>query len=80
MEFPETTEEEAKISYEEGFRIFGELRKRYCNENCKDFDIVLNSLCFALVRLFALHTMKKDYDACGELVKKIIVRNLKENS
>lgn len=79
MELPKTTEEENKICYQEGLRIFAELRKRYCNESCSHLDIVLNSLCFALVRLFSLTTKKVDYEACGELVKKIIVENLKEN-
>jgi hypothetical protein len=77
MEFPDTTKEEDKISEDEAFRIFGELRKRYCNENCRDLDIVLNSLCFALVRLFELNTNKVDAERCGELVKNIVVKNLK---
>lgn len=49
------TEEEKKISYEEGMFIYGYLRKKYCNENVKDLDIVLNSLCCALCRLIEMH-------------------------
>jgi len=79
MEFPKTTKEEDKICYQEGLRIFAELRKRYSNDNCRDLDIVLNSICCALVRLFSLNVRKEDYESCGELVRQTIVKNLKEN-
>lgn len=78
MEFPNTTSEEDKISYQEGFRIFGELRKKYSNQNIRDLDIVLNSLCFAIVRLGKLNTIKGDEEAFSDLVKQIILKNMKD--
>lgn len=76
MEFPKTTAEEDNIAEAEGFRIFGELRKRYSNENMRDLDIVLNSLCSALVRLGHLSTRKEDKVAFLSLINKIISENL----
>ena len=79
MEFPKTTEMEDRICYEEGFRILGELRKKYSNNNMRDLDIVLNSLCCALIRLFKLNSRPEDAEACAELVQKIILKNLKND-
>jgi hypothetical protein len=76
MDFPDITEEENKISLEEGLRIFGELRKKYSNKNIKDLDIVLNSICCALTRLTALNVRKQDYETFAEIIKSIILRNL----
>lgn len=78
MEFPKTTEMEDRLAHDEGLRIFGELRKKYSNNSVHDLDIVLNSLCYALVRLFKLNTLQDDADNCTELVKKILLKNLKK--
>lgn len=78
MEFPKLTEMENKIAFDEAFRIFGELRKKYSNNNPHDLDIVLNSLCFALVRLFKLNCRKEDAEGCAELVKQVLLDNLKD--
>lgn len=78
MEFPLTTKEEDKIANDEAFRIYGELRKKYPESSVRDFDIILNSLCFALCRQFKLHSMKEDAEHCAELVKQIIYKNLKD--
>lgn len=77
MELPKITEEEDKISYEEGVAIFAVLRKKYSNNRIRDLDIVLNSLCCALVQLAKLNTHPSDAERFGELIKKIIVQNLK---
>ena len=77
MEFPKTTKEEDKIAFDEGLRIFGELRKRYSNESIRDLDIVLNSLCTALVRLTILNVTPKDYESFVDLIHAIILGNLK---
>jgi hypothetical protein len=78
LELPKTTELEDRIASEEGMRIFAELRKRYSNNSIRDLDIVLNSLCAALIRLAKLNTSKEDADFFGELIKNIIVKNLKQ--
>ncbi len=78
MEFPKTTKEENKIAHEEGIRIFGELRKKYSNNNIRDLDIVLNSLCAALVRLTRLNVTEPDYDSFTQLIKDIILKNLRK--
>lgn len=79
MEFPNTTKEEDIICSEEGLKLFSYLRKKYSNENVRDLDIVLNSLCYGLIRLFQLNSRKEDAEICAELVKKIILKNLKKN-
>ena len=76
MEFPKTTEEEDKIAEGEGFRIMADLRKRYSNDNVRDLDIVLNSLCAALVRLGHLSTRKQDKIGFLSLINSIISQNL----
>jgi ribosomal protein L17 len=78
MEFPKTTKKEDTIAYEEGLRIFGELRKKYCNDSTTHLDIILNSLCAALVRHFKLFTLDGDAKACSRLVEQIIYENLKK--
>jgi hypothetical protein len=77
MKFIKTTEHEDKIAYQNGLEIYGELRKKYCNNNITDLDIILNSLCAAIVRLFELNSLKKDAEYSSLLVKDIIYKNLK---
>ena len=77
MEFPETTQEENSIAFQEGFRIYGELRKRYPNNNVTDLDIILNSLCAALIRMCELNTHKKDQKNYVPLIHKILTNNLR---
>lgn len=69
--------DEDKICFQEGLRIFSELRKKYSNKNIRDLDIVLNSLCFALTRLGQFNTHPSDYENYAQLVKQIILKNLK---
>ena len=78
MEFPNTTPKEDEICFREGFRIFGELRKKYSNENVRDLDIVLNSLCCALVRLANFNVSKEDYGSFILLVTSILEKNLRK--
>lgn len=54
------TQQETKIANEEAAYIFGYLRKKYCNDNIHDLDIVLNSLCFSLLRMMHSHVRPKD--------------------
>lgn len=69
------TEDENKICNEEGAYLFGYLRKKYANENCRDLDICLNSLCFALLRLIDRYVPQDDKEL---FVKKIIMPILLE--
>jgi hypothetical protein len=65
-------EEENKIANEESIYLYGYLRKKYCNDNIKDLDIVMNSLCFALCRLIAMHVAKGEEHILIEIIKKTI--------
>ena len=71
------SKEESKIANEESLYIYGYLRKKYCNDNIKDLDIVLNSLCFALCRLIQTHVGKKDASAMIEIINKILIEECK---
>jgi len=71
------TKEENEIANEESLYIYGYLRKKYCNENVKDLDIVLNSLCFALCRLIQTNVGKKDAPAMIEIINKILTEECK---
>jgi hypothetical protein len=77
MKFPEITNEENEICNREGCEIFANLRKKYSNDTNQDLDIILNSLCFALVRLFKLNSLQEDAEKCSELIKSIVYENLK---
>ena len=54
------TKEEERIANEESIVLFGHLRKKYCNDSVSDLDIILNSLCFALLRLVHAYVPPKD--------------------
>ncbi len=72
------SEEENKISNEEAIYIWGYLRKKYSNDNIKDLDIVLNSICFALLRLIISNVHKKDRQYfLDSVVMPILIEGLK---
>lgn len=77
MELPETIEDKDRIASEEGFRIFVDIRKKFNNNSERDLDMVLNSICAALVQLFNLTAIKNKPESCVELIKKIIINNIK---
>lgn len=54
------TEEETKIANEEARYIYDSLRKKYCNESVRDLDIIMNALCFALLRMTHINVGKND--------------------
>ena len=71
-----TTEEE-KIANDEGKMIYGYLRKKYCNDNCSDHDIVLNSIAFAAVQLIKLHVRPEDWPGAVEIFNHILKEGIK---
>ncbi len=72
------SEEENKISNEESIYIWGYLRRKYCNDTIKDRDIILNSLCFALVNLTLSAVHKKDRQYfLDSVVMPILIEGLK---
>lgn len=73
---PGLTKEENEMCMQEGLRIVGELRKKYSNNNIRYLDIVLNSLCYALIRLTKLNVVKYDYSKFAAIIHHIIERNL----
>lgn len=76
MDFPKTTKEEDRIAYEEGVSIFGQIRTKYPDQSLHHLDIILNSLCMALVQQAYTSVGPKDWDAYAELVFKIVKNNL----
>lgn len=71
------TDYENKIANEEARLLFGYLMKKYCNEEItiSGLDKVLNSLCFALVRVIIRYVPLKDREY---FINNIIVNILKE--
>lgn len=69
------TKEEDEICNEESRYLYGYLRKKYCNDNVHDLDIILNSLCFSILRLAKIHVDDKDRKYFFE---KIVFRILKQ--
>jgi hypothetical protein len=77
MDFTNITDDENKISEQEGFKIFGYLRKKYGNNSVSHIDIILNSLCAALVRHGKCFVAPEDYGKYFDLINKILKNNLK---
>lgn len=70
------TKDETKIANEESYYLFGYLRKKYCNENCTDFDIILNSLSFALLRMIHLTVRPEDKEAMVGIINQILMKGI----
>jgi len=72
MEQIPITDEETKIAHEESAYLFGYLRKKYCNDNVHDLDIVLNSLCFSLLRMMHSNVRPNDRSIMIGIINKIL--------
>lgn len=73
------TNQETEIAQGESLYIYGYLKKKFCNENTKDLDIVLNSLCFSLLRLMKANVSKEDRKYFIEIIIKILNKNIKDD-
>jgi hypothetical protein len=71
------TKDETEIANDEARYIFGYLRKKYCNDSTSDLDIVLNSLCFALLRLIKLSVAPDDHEAMVKIITDILMKEVK---
>lgn len=71
------TEEETKIANDEARLIYGYLVKKYCNENTRDYDIVLNSIAFAALRLIHLRVRKEDHSSMVKIFLHILEEGIK---
>ena len=74
------TKEEDDICNAEAVYLYGYLRKKYCNENIQDLDIIMNSLCFALLRLVHHCVKKSERKKMALIIHQIILNNLDEES
>lgn len=74
MQLIPITKEEDKKANEESIYLYGYLRKKYCNENVSDLDIILNSLCFSILRLIHHHVSDSEREV---MIDKIIIPILK---
>lgn len=80
MEPIDITLDENEIANKEAIYLFGYLRKKYCNENIKDLDIVLNSLCFSLLLLIHHNVGQKDRKYfLDSVVMEILKNGIKQN-
>lgn len=79
MEKIEITEKERDIANEEAMYLYGYLRKKYANENCQDLDILLNSLCFALLRMILMHVNPSDYISMVKIINTILMEEIKKD-
>ena len=79
MEQIPITKDECKIANEEGAYLFGYLRKKYCNDNIHDLDIVLNSLCFALLRMMHSNVRPKDRPMMIGIINKVLEEGILED-
>jgi hypothetical protein len=71
------TPEETKVANDEGRLIFGYLRKKYCNDNIRDLDIVLNSIAFAALQLIHLNVRAEDRPSMVEIFTNILREGIK---
>ena len=75
MNFEDLPKEFNDISREYGINIYKELRKEFPEDTPKDLDLILNSLCMALICVIRLHSHKDNWNTMIQLVSKIITKN-----
>lgn len=79
MKFPRTTPEEDEKSFIRGMEIFYYLKNHFSDNSDEHFNLILNSLTCALVKLGCLNVSSGLEEEFGDLIKKILVENLKKN-
>ncbi len=79
MEMIKITEEETDISNQEARYIYGYLRKKYCNDSVHDLDVVLNSLCFSLLRMIHMHVEPRDRMAMVGIINQILQNGIQKD-
>ena len=67
-----------RLALSEGTKIFQELRAAFPDYSTEHFDIVLNSLCFALTALGTLAVQPGKKHEFINLVNHILQKNLKD--
>lgn len=75
-DLPETSKEVDLLAGSEAFKIYGYLKNKYPESTVRDFDIIMNSLCCALVRHGVLNTDPMDNENYSEICKQIILKNI----
>lgn len=74
--FQHLPEDQNSLILQEGKRIYLELSTKYPEDTIAQKDLILNSLCFALVCCMKMNVSANDYPYFMQLVHKI----LKDNS
>lgn len=80
MEHIPITKEESETANEEAAYIYGYLRKKYANESVAHLDIVLNSLCFALLRMIHNNVIKEDRKLMVGVITAILTKELRKDA
>ncbi len=76
MAFESIKQELNVIIKQEGVRIYNELLAKYPEKTVEHKDILLNSLCFALVHLLKLDVSADDHPIALQLIHKVLSNNL----
>ncbi len=73
--FSDTNEDINKISYELGKKIYIELRNKFPENSVRDMDIILNTLCSALIVHIYTNVEKDNHVYLVQLIHKILTKN-----
>lgn len=65
-----------EISNTEGYNIFYEIIKKYPIKNVECYDVIINSLCFALLHFRYYLIDKNEYKTFNDLVFSILSKNM----
>lgn len=71
------SDEDSKIASDLGLDIFLNLRNKYPDDTVKDLDIILNSLCAALILLIKNRVEESYHLDMVQLINKILIHNVK---
>lgn len=75
----ELNKEESKPYFENGFRIYDDLKQKFGCDTPEALDAILNSLCVSFIVLILKHINHDDYEKFFNVIYKIIRENVNKN-
>lgn len=75
MAFDDLSVDSNQTAYKLGLEIYKELQKQYPDKTTEHLDLILNSLCMALICLIHQNVDKEDRPVMIQLVHKILTKN-----
>ncbi len=78
MKIVKVSSDEEIIANAEGSFLYEYLIKKYSNQSASDLDIMLNSLCFVILKMMVVHVDKQKRNTLLRLVNKILKSGMEQ--